>query len=75
MARIDLFVLKEVEYDTEALFRRHRIQIDSGRFLAVLTPEDAVLSKLRWFKDDNEMDSKQLQDVVDYCGSAGPTRC
>jgi len=30
-----------------------------------IDPEDSILSKLRWFKDGNEVDSKQLQDVID----------
>lgn len=65
MARVDLFVVKEHEYDVEALFRRRSIRVGEGQSLSVVAPEDAILTKLRWFKEGAEVDSKQLQDVVD----------
>ncbi len=65
MTRIDLFVLKDDAYETEKLARRRPMNLGKGRSLDVLTAEDAILSKLLWFKSGAESDGKQLQDVID----------
>jgi len=60
--KIDLIIRKEREFSREEFSRRQHVDVGFGRPLAMVTPEDAVLSKLEWAKrTDSE---RQLRDAA-----------
>ena len=67
MMKIDIFVLKEREFDREA-FKRKKLEmqdIDGSRFkYFISSPEDIILSKLEWFKMGGEVSERQWRDIV-----------
>ena len=67
MMKIDIFVLKEREFDREA-FKRKRIgvqDIEGSRFeYFISSPEDIILSKLEWFKMGGEVSERQWRDII-----------
>jgi hypothetical protein len=58
--KIDLWVLKDEEYDKEAFARRKKRRF-LGQQIFILSPEDMILNKLLWYKA-SELD-KHLNDV------------
>lgn len=65
VTRIDLFVVRDDDYDAEEFLRRRRMTVLPGEALFVKSAEDTVLRKLLWFKAGGEANSQQLRDVVD----------
>lgn len=67
MMKIDIFVLKEREFDREA-FKRKRLDvqdIEGSRFeYFISSPEDIILSKLEWFKMGGEVSERQWRDII-----------
>lgn len=67
MMKIDIFVLKEREFDREA-FKRKKMgvqDIDGSRFnYFISSPEDIILSKLEWFKMGGEVSERQWGDII-----------
>jgi hypothetical protein len=60
--KIDLIVRKDRDFSREELGRRQHVDVGFGRPVAMVTPEDAVLSKLEWAKrTDSE---RQLRDAA-----------
>jgi hypothetical protein len=64
--KIDLFVWHKGGYVEEEFSRRIVKQIDSrtGFAVYVQTPEDALLSKLDWYKRGGEVSENQWRDVI-----------
>ena len=62
--KIDLFVRPDEPFERSAFSRRASYQIAevSGRDVSVLTAEDIVLMKLRWFRLDGEVSDHQWND-------------
>ncbi len=50
VTRIDLFVLKDDEYQVQALARRVQWEVRPGQKLFVIAAEDTVIQKLIWFR-------------------------
>lgn len=48
--KIDLIIRKDRPFSLEELGRRQHVDLTFGRGVAVISPEDAVLSKLEWAK-------------------------
>jgi hypothetical protein len=67
MMKIDIFVLKEREFDREAFKRKKSdVQdIEGSRFeYFISSPEDIILSKLEWFKMGGEVSERQWRDII-----------
>ena len=62
--KIDAFVLDESPYTSELLRRRRFHEVAPGVGAAFLSPEDIVLTKLRWYVLGNRVSDRQLNDVV-----------
>ncbi len=67
MMKIDIFVLKEREFDREA-FKRKKLDVQDiggSRFeYFISSPEDIILSKLEWFKMGGEVSERQWRDII-----------
>jgi len=66
MIKIDVFVLKDQPYDSEAFARRQPETLDeegSGEFY-LSSPEDIILNKLRWYQRGGGTSEQQLKDVL-----------
>lgn len=60
--KVDLIIRKDRPFSREEFDRRQQVDIGFGRLLAMVTPEDAILSKLEWAKrTDSE---RQLRDAA-----------
>ena len=64
VTRVDLFILKEGEYDAEEFLRKRPFQVLPGQQLFLKSPEDSVLRKLLWFRQGGEQSAQQFRDVV-----------
>ncbi len=62
--KIDLFILRESPFDRSEFTRRQRVEVRTGRFLLVKSPEDSVLRKLLWYRNGGEVSDRQWRDVV-----------
>jgi hypothetical protein len=64
--KIDIFVLGPGEFDRQLLARRRTARLsDAGRSdLALVSPEDIILLKLRWFQDTGGTSERQWDDVL-----------
>lgn len=64
--KVDFFVLGGQRFNREEFTRRVLRQVDpqSGFEAYVQTPEDAVLSKLGWYRQGGEISEIQWRDVV-----------
>lgn len=61
--RIDLFVRKARRFSIEELNRRQRCDLPFGRRVAVVSPEDAIVSKLEWARLAGDS-PRQLRDAA-----------
>lgn len=64
--KVDIFILKDRDYDREALSRRRQVLLFEGEgslgcYLA--SPEDIILSKLEWYKNGGRVSERQWLDV------------
>lgn len=66
VVKVDVIVRKETPYRRLEFERRRHIQIDHVT-MSVVTPEDLILSKLVWAKDNRS--EVQLNDVRDILSS------
>ncbi|MFH1541712.1 MAG: hypothetical protein ABIE84_01310 [bacterium] len=62
--KIDMWILKDSEYDREAFGRRKKMAA-LGTGISILAAEDMILNKLQWYKV-SEID-KHLNDVRGVC--------
>ena len=64
--KVDVFALKDRDYDREVVRRRVRETVESDppveAFLS--SPEDVVLAKLEWYRLGNETSERQWRDVL-----------
>jgi hypothetical protein len=66
MFKVDVFVSKRDPFDLTQLERR-KLEIvirDPERSVYVASPEDIILSKLRWYRQTNEKSDRQWSDVL-----------
>ena len=65
--KIDVFAVKDRQYDRQSLTRAERIpltrQPGAAEFL-VASPEDIILNKLEWFRIGDEISERQWNDVL-----------
>jgi hypothetical protein len=61
--KVDLIVRKDRPFSREELARRLRVDLAFARHVAVVTPEDAILSKLEWAMRGGDSE-QQLRDAA-----------
>jgi aminoglycoside-2''-adenylyltransferase len=66
MFKVDIFPEKGTEFDRQQLERRQIAVVDPDRAFSayVATPEDTVLSKLRWYRLGREVSDQQWRDIL-----------
>ena len=64
--KIDLFVLPDAAFARQEFARRLRCPVSTleGGEVSIATPEDVLLSKLRWYRDGGEVSELQWRDVI-----------
>lgn len=62
--KVDLFILRDSEFDRSEFSRRHPVQLLPGEAITVKSAEDTVVRKLLWFRQGGEVSSNQWRDVV-----------
>ena len=64
--KVDVFVSKRDPFDVKQ-FERRRLEVvtrDPERSVYVASPEDIILSKLRWYRQTDERSERQWSDVL-----------
>jgi regulator of extracellular matrix RemA (YlzA/DUF370 family) len=61
--KIDLIVCKDREFSREEFDRRRTADLPFGRAISIVSPEDAVLSKLEWARQGGES-RRQIEDAA-----------
>ena len=66
MLKIDVFIVEDQPYDSEALARRRADTLDeeSPRTFYLSSAEDIILSKLRWYQKGGGVSEHQWKDVL-----------
>ncbi len=66
MIKIDVFIVEDQPYDSEALARRRPDTLDeeSSRKFYLSSAEDIILSKLRWYQKGGRVSEQQFKDVL-----------
>ena len=64
--KVDIFILKNRSFDKAALTRATpgKIDLHSDFEVPVASPEDTILSKLEWYRLDNEVSQRQWDDAT-----------
>jgi hypothetical protein len=67
MIKVDVFILKNREYDHQAFERKQENYLDDEnqeKIFYLAAPEDVVIYKLEWFKAGDELSERQWNDVI-----------
>lgn len=66
MIKIDVFIVEDQPYDSEALARRRpdTLDEDNSRTFYLSSAEDIILSKLRWYQKGGGVSEQQWKDVL-----------
>lgn len=62
--KVDVYILGSTDFDRAEFARRVRVDFGEAGEADVATPEDLVLSKLRWYRMGNEISERQWSDVL-----------
>jgi hypothetical protein len=64
--KIDLFVQRPTEFEQQLLTRSRMLKLTEGgmREMSVVSPEDIILLKLRWFRETGGTSERQWGDVL-----------
>lgn len=62
-SKIDLIIRRDRPYSHEELKRRQRVDLSFATNVAIVAPEDAVLSKLEWARRSGDSE-RQLRDAA-----------
>jgi hypothetical protein len=62
--KVDLFPVREDPLSEAQIARRQRVEPEPGVALWVLSPEDVVLQKLRWYELGDRVSDRQWRDLV-----------
>jgi hypothetical protein len=63
-SKIDFIVRKERPFSREEFGRRRRVDLPFAAGVAVISPEDAIVSKLEWAKASGGDSERQIRDAV-----------
>ncbi|HUV41879.1 MAG TPA: hypothetical protein VMW23_08850 [Sedimentisphaerales bacterium] len=66
MIKLDVFILRQHPYHSEAFSRRKPDSLDAenSRTFYIFSPEDIILSKLQWYQQGGAVSQQQWKDVV-----------
>ncbi len=67
LAKVDVFCVHAIGFQAEALTRAVRLELekdDPFSRVAVASPEDLIVSKLRWYRLGNEVSDRQWSDLL-----------
>jgi len=64
--KVDVFVSRQRPFDVSAMNRAKREHLgdSEGLEIPIATPEDAIVSKLEWYRKTNETSERQWDDVT-----------
>lgn len=64
--KVDVYIPSSDEFSQQQLKRRRQetLSPDSSQTIYLATPEDVILSKLRWYRLGGEVSGRQLMDVA-----------
>ncbi|MGV3617313.1 MAG: hypothetical protein ACO1SV_18455 [Fimbriimonas sp.] len=62
--KIDLFLLRDGEFEATELDRARIVTVAPGIAIRVYAPENIVIAKLRWYKVGNRVSDRQWNDIV-----------
>lgn len=65
--KLDFFVQKDRPFDASAMARRQERLVPEGATepTAILSPEDAILTKLEWYRLGGESSDRQWRDILE----------
>ena len=65
--KIDVFVSKGTPFEKEVMLRRKQLRLSESieKSFSVVSPEDIILLKLRWYLDGGSTSERQWADVLD----------
>jgi hypothetical protein len=69
--KVEIFIAGGTPLDTQQLSRRQRVDVGGGRILHIHPPEDILLQKVRWYRDDREISDRQLRDILGIVRTQG----
>jgi hypothetical protein len=69
--KIDIFALDVTPYTQAMLARRRPFNLSSTYSASFLSPEDIVITKLRWFVLSNRVSDRQWNDIVQVLETQG----
>jgi hypothetical protein len=61
--KLDLIIRRARPFSIEEFNRRQRVDVAFGRGVAMVTPEDAILSKLEWARRSGDSE-RQIRDAA-----------
>ncbi len=66
MLKVDVFILRDTAYAKEVLRRARKDTLDEEQTdeFYLVSPEDIILEKLRWFRSGGEVSDRQWHDVL-----------
>jgi hypothetical protein len=66
MFKVDIFIAKDEVFDRNQIERRvpRSVAKDLDREIYILSAEDTILAKLRWYRKGGEQSERQWRDVV-----------
>ncbi|MHC4639801.1 MAG: hypothetical protein ACYTBP_09105 [Planctomycetota bacterium] len=64
--KIDIFILRDDVFESKLLLRSKHIKLSDSvdKLFSVVSPEDIILLKLRWYRDSGCVSDRQFSDVV-----------
>ncbi|MBI1334337.1 MAG: hypothetical protein GC165_15815 [Armatimonadetes bacterium] len=69
--KFDIFLLPHDEYSRGQLERKRWVEFLPGKSLPFASPEDIVITKLRWFVLGNKVSDRQWNDIVQVLETQG----
>ena len=64
--KIDIFICKDTAFEKQLILRRKLLRFSDSvdKNFAVVSPEDIVLLKLRWYLEGGQISDRQWQDIL-----------
>jgi hypothetical protein len=62
--KVDVFIPPDDPFERSGMARRRALEVEGGQTIYLLSPEDVLLSKLRWYRLGDEVSEQQWKDVL-----------
>ena len=71
--KIDIFICKDEDFEKQLFARTNRIKLSDSpdKLFSVVSPEDIILLKLKWYHDSNCVSEKQWNDILGVLQTQG----